>query len=145
MSATGIVAVLFVILFPWLAMILAERVALFKKLGSIVTCYIAGALLGNIGWEHGGEAIIKEIVDISIPIAIPLFIYSTDFMGWLRHSRATVISFLLCIVSVVFVTVMAVNPLPIIHPRGVANLRNARWCLHRRNAQPYCYWAKSGS
>ena len=107
MTATGIVAVLIVIFFPWLSMILAERVAFFRTIGSIVTCYAFGALLGNIGWQHGGEDIIKEIVDISIPIAIPLFIYSTDFMGWLKHSRSTVISFCLCIMSVVIVTTIA--------------------------------------
>lgn len=107
MGISAIIAVLLVIFFPWFAMTLEKKVSFFKKIGAIVTCYIFGALLGNIGWTHGGEPIIKEIVDITIPIAIPLFIYSTDFLGWVRHSKSAVISFLLCILSVVIVTVIA--------------------------------------
>jgi hypothetical protein len=87
MSATGIVAIIIVLFFPWLAMVLKDKVSVFDKIGPIVMCYAFGALMGNIGWSHGAEAIIKEITELSIPIAIPLFIYGTDFLGWLRHSK----------------------------------------------------------
>jgi uncharacterized membrane protein len=105
MSATGIVAIIIVLFFPWLAMVLKDKVSVFDKIGPIVMCYAFGALMGNIGWSHGAEAIIKEITELSIPIAIPLFIYGTDFLGWLRHSKKTVISFLLCILSVTIISI----------------------------------------
>lgn len=104
-----IIAVFIVVLFPWLALYLENNFTLFKKIGAIVICYAAGMLLGNIGIEHGAEEILKNIVDVSIPLAIPLFIYGTDFMGWLRHSKDTVVGYTICIISAAVVcTVLGV-------------------------------------
>ena len=107
MTATGILVVLIIIFFPWLAMVLENKVSFFKKIGAIVTCYAFGALLGNSGWDHGGQGLVEEVMNISIPLAIPLFIYGTDFMFWLKNSRTTVISFGLCIFSVMVTTFSA--------------------------------------
>lgn len=107
MTSSGIIVAIIIVLFPWLAMVLENKIAFFKKIGAIVTCYAFGALLGNIGWDHGGQKIVEEIMNISIPLAIPLFIYGTDFVAWLTHSKSTVISFILCIISVMVLTVVA--------------------------------------
>lgn len=107
MTFSGILVVLIILLFPWLAMVLEKNVTFFKKIGAIVTCYAFGAILGNIGWDHGGGVLVEEVMNISIPLAIPLFIYGTDFIFWLTHSKSTVISFLLCILSVSIMTIGA--------------------------------------
>lgn len=86
--------------FPLLALFLESRFSLFKKLGSIVICYAVGIIIGNLGFDFTNSAPLKNLTDISIPIAIPLFIYGTDFLGWLRQSKKTVLAFSLCILSV---------------------------------------------
>ncbi len=88
------------ILFPAFALFLEKRFELCKKIGAIVICYAVGIFLGNSGIPLGSKAAIEEIVNVVIPIAIPLFIFRTDFIGWLKQSRSTVISYTVCITMV---------------------------------------------
>ena len=45
--------------------------------------------------------------EISVSLAIPILLFSSNFLGWLKHSRTTFISFFLGVVSVVFACVIA--------------------------------------
>ncbi len=81
-----------------------------KKLGflsPILLCYLTGAIIGNIGFVPFDKAISTSVSEIAVPIAIPLILFSTDFKGWFKLARKTVISFSLGIVSVTVAAILA--------------------------------------
>lgn len=44
-----VLLVLFFVLFPTLVIFLCNKYSFLDKIGAVVVCYIAGALVGNIG------------------------------------------------------------------------------------------------
>ncbi len=91
--------------FPAIAFIL-NRWKIFRWLGPVVLCYLFGIVLGNIPGLQLEEELSKNIAGVSILIAIPLLLFSTDFLGWIRHARLAVISFCLAIFSVILVSLL---------------------------------------
>lgn len=103
MTAVNVMAVVLAFVFPWVANSLSRKYSFFEKLGPIVICYLFGIIIGNIGLGYDASSL-KNVADAVVPLSIPLFIFGVDFLGWLKHSKQTVISFILVIISVFIVT-----------------------------------------
>jgi uncharacterized membrane protein len=71
--------------------------------GPVVISYGFGLLLGNLRPFPLDVGISLGLGGLSVALAIPLLLFSVDLAGWLRLARATVVSFLLCVVSVLLV------------------------------------------
>lgn len=104
--AAKIILVFFYFLFPVLVIWLGERYSFIRKIGSIVICYIVGLLLGNIGiLPEGIEKMNDMITSITIPLAIPLLLFSEDIRKWIRMAKTTFLSLVLGLISVTVIII----------------------------------------
>jgi len=81
-----------------------------KKLGfisPILLCYVVGILLGNQGLIPIDKQLAFSLSEITIPIAIPLILFSTDFKRWLKLAPKTILSFILVAISAILSAVLA--------------------------------------
>ena len=85
---------------PALAMWGARHVKVLDWVGPVVLCYLVGILWANIPALPVDRAISNALAMGTVPLAIPLLLFSMDFRGWLRLAKKTVVSFLLAVVSV---------------------------------------------
>ncbi|AYV56243.1 DUF819 family protein [Leptospira kmetyi] len=103
-----ILLTLFILLFPWLAIRLAQRFKVLGILGAVSLCYIAGIALGNLipsSWIH--QQVPLTIADITIPLAIPLLLSSTDFRKGFGEAKQALFSFFLSAVAVAISSALA--------------------------------------
>ncbi|QDG50606.1 DUF819 family protein [Persicimonas caeni] len=92
--------ILYFVAIPLVAIELAKRYRLFEVLNPVVFCYLAGiALVNSPVFEVHAETA-KIATEASIPLAIPLVLFSSDFRAWLSQSRPAVISFVCTVVAV---------------------------------------------
>jgi len=86
---------------------LSSRMELLKKLGPIVICYGAGLLMANVPGIPVDAALSNRFVQVTVPLAIVLLLFPTDFIHWLRHAGKAILSFGFCIVAVVISSIAA--------------------------------------
>jgi uncharacterized membrane protein len=97
------IAILFAA-FPALLVYLCYRFAAFRKIGTVLLCYIAGMIVGNIGVLPAGFAPVQStMADMSVAIALPLLLFSLDVRKWFRVAGKGMLCMLLAVVSIVIV------------------------------------------
>jgi len=102
-----ILLVAFYLLFPVLVIWLGHNYSIIRKIASIVICYIAGLVVGNIGiLPDGLESMHDILTSLTVPLAIPLLLFSEDIRKWIKMARQTFISLLLGILSVTIMVVI---------------------------------------
>ncbi|BDA79055.1 hypothetical protein LPTSP3_g19850 [Leptospira kobayashii] len=105
--------------FPKIAYLLANRYRFFKILGPVILCYAAGILIGNIFPSGFWPGKIPELVaDLSIPLAIPLLLASTDFLYGIKNTKTALISFALSSLAVAISTLLVARFLGYLHPES---------------------------
>jgi uncharacterized membrane protein len=104
--AGKILLVLFYFLFPVLVIYLGSRFSLIKKIGSIVICYAVGLLIGNLNILPDDIYGLQDILtSITIPLAIPLLLFSENVRRVIKMARTTFFSLILGLVSVIIMVV----------------------------------------
>jgi uncharacterized membrane protein len=102
---------LFVILATFLlplAIMKAEaRIKLIGWLSPVVCCYAVGIILGNALGNFWNQNFARTISEVSVLLALPLLLFSTDLLGWLKLAKTTLISFGLVILSVMICSLVA--------------------------------------
>jgi uncharacterized membrane protein len=71
-----------------------------------VCCYVLGIIFANIPGIAVSSAISKMATEASVPLAIPLLLFGTHFVKWFRLAKSTVLSFVLIVVTVCFVSIV---------------------------------------
>ena len=104
---SNIIQFSFIIFFPAFTIFLGNRYRIFKWLSPIVLCYLTGIIIGNLGFLHLNKDMLSFITWVSVCLAIPILLFSSNFMKWLKHSRLTFLSFTLGIVGVVLSSALA--------------------------------------
>jgi uncharacterized membrane protein len=90
----------FCFLCPVLIIYLTWRSKIAARIGSVLMAYIAGLILGNSGLLQDNAAQVQELItEITIPIALPLLLFSMNIRKWVAHIRTTFISLLLGVIS----------------------------------------------
>jgi len=93
--------------FPALAIYGTNRNKVLEWLSPVVLCYLFGIGLGNLpGWTPDTD-LATTSTEITVLLAIPLLLFSTDFPKWLRMAPKTVLSFSLAALSVMVVAAAA--------------------------------------
>lgn len=103
------ILVIFYVFGPLLVLHLCHRYRFVNKIGAIVIAYALGFILGNIGILDKIAGVSKAqdlITTISIPLAIPLLLFSTDIRKWVRMAGKTLLSLVFALVAAV-ITVTA--------------------------------------
>jgi uncharacterized membrane protein len=100
--------ILFVVLFPIVLLYLKERVAFMATWSTLIVCYIAGLLLGNIGiLPQSATGLLDTVSSVAVAISIPLLLFSVDVKKWKELSGGAILAFLLAAISVSLVAGIA--------------------------------------
>ncbi|MBP7962457.1 MAG: DUF819 family protein [Caldilineaceae bacterium] len=85
---------------PLLAITLAHRVKALSWLSPVLLAYLFGMVLANTPGLPVDAGLSDTFTQATVPLAIPLLLFSTDFVGWVRYARSAVVSFVIACVSV---------------------------------------------
>ncbi len=92
---------------PVLTLWLEPKSKVIRFLSPVVICYVVGMLFGNQPWVHFSNQVSLITSDVTVAMAIPLLLFSVDIIAWMRLAKNTVLSFFLCMVSVMVVGAIA--------------------------------------
>jgi len=104
-----IALVLFYLLSPLLILKLCHRYRFVNKVGAIVIAYVIGFVIGNIKvlpFIPGYETVLEMLTKLTVPIAIPLLLFSMDARKWPQIAGKTMLSMLFALIAVT-ITVFA--------------------------------------
>ncbi|HPX05767.1 MAG TPA: DUF819 family protein [Tenuifilaceae bacterium] len=102
-----VILAIFYVFAPMLILHLAHKYPFVNKLGAVFVAYFFGLILGNIGILPEGSVKVQDLMTtITIPLAIPLLLFSSNFKQWGKVARVTFISLFIGIFSVVLVVVL---------------------------------------
>lgn len=102
-----IISILLMVLLPVAVTLLEKRIKLIEWLSPVVCCYAIGIGLGNGLGEFWDQPIARSISEITVMLALPLLLFSTDLIGWVKLAKSTLISFALVLFSIVVVSLIA--------------------------------------
>ncbi len=97
------------LLFPLLIIAIFKRKAWMQRCGTVVAAYIAGLLMALTGLTHLEPDSMEEMVfeqwqtmimNIAVPIAIPLMLFKCDFLLWTKALPKTIIAIATGVLSV---------------------------------------------
>jgi len=102
-----ILLILFYVLAPALIIWLCKRFSWLGKLGSVAIAYAFGLILGNIGiLPEGSDSWQDLMTTITIPLALPLLLFSLHVTRWFRMAGKTLLSMLIALVSVILMVAL---------------------------------------
>src|SRR5210317_1420860 len=85
METPYIALIVLFVLTPILVIYLEGRYSILKKIGAVLICYGVGLIVGNMGvLPVGAEKYQNLLTDISIPLALPLILFSLDVKSWFK-------------------------------------------------------------
>lgn len=87
---------------PLAILSLCRKSAFFGKVGEVLIAYAIGMLIGNTGlFDAPGAGSLQEVfISASIPLAIPLMLFSSESGKWLSMAKPALISFCLAVAAV---------------------------------------------
>ncbi len=97
----------FIFLFPALTIYLEKHYKAFKLLSPILLCYVAGIITGNIPFINLDKKMLTLITEVSISLVIPLLLFSSNFIKWLKQAKNTILSFFLGVTGVIISAILA--------------------------------------
>ena len=102
------IIIAFYFIFPLIVIRLINKYNFLNRIGSIVIVYIVGIIIGNIGVLPPDILKTQDLITrITIPLAIPLLIFSFDISKWLRLAKSTFISLIITIFSVISIVIIS--------------------------------------
>lgn len=102
MTVSSIVILLLYILLPAVAIVLCKKYQLLNRLGTVVLCYVFGLVLGALGFSNDDFHNIQEVLmSISVPLAIPLLLFSSNVREWRKLAIQPLFSLLFAMIAVV--------------------------------------------
>ncbi len=95
-----VLLILFYIFTPFLILYFCKRYSVIRKVGSILIAYIFGLIIGNIGVLPENSFKVQDMINtITIPLALPLLLFSLNIKTWFKMAGKTALSLLLAIIS----------------------------------------------
>jgi uncharacterized membrane protein len=106
MVAGKITLFIFYFFAPALILWACQKYSLLNKIGAIIIAYIIGLIIGTAGILPSWAEEVQNIVNmLTIPLAIPLLLFSCNFKSWLKLAGKTFLALLIAIFSVVVVVI----------------------------------------
>ena len=107
METSTIILLLFFILTPVLIIYLEGRYTVVKKIGAVMICYGLGIILGNTGILPDSFDRYQDILTTAtVPVALPLILFSLNVRKWLVHARSALLSLALGLFTVILMIVV---------------------------------------
>ncbi len=103
----AILLILFYLFFPAVIIYFSEKFTIIEKIGTVVIAYIFGLILGNSGLISPESKVIQDTVAfITIPLALPLLLFSSDIKAWIKLAPKTLLATLLAIIGLVAIIII---------------------------------------
>jgi uncharacterized membrane protein len=94
--------ILFYTLCPLIILYLTWRSSVAARIGSVLIAYVAGLILGNSGLLPENSAEVQDLMtSITIPLALPLLLFSLNIRQWVKNVSDTFVSLILGIFSLI--------------------------------------------
>jgi len=105
MAVEEILLIAFYLFSPLLILHLCDRFSVLRKVGAVIIAYFVGILFGSaeIFEPESISGIQDAVINISVSIAIPLLLFSSDLKKTLLLARKTIISLLIALLVVAVV------------------------------------------
>ncbi|WP_319479245.1 DUF819 family protein [uncultured Draconibacterium sp.] len=98
--------ILFVIT-PVVVIYLEGKFSILKKIGAVLICYGVGLIIGNMGvLPPGAEKYQNMLTDITIPLALPLILFSVDVRSWFKMARSAFLALATGLISVLLIVII---------------------------------------
>lgn len=89
---------------PVLALWLVHRQAWAARVGTIVLCYGAGLLVGNLGLlPEAAAPVQKTLSEVTIALGLPMILFTVDLRAWSRIAGRALLSMALATLAVIVV------------------------------------------
>ena len=125
-----IIAIAIYLLFPIIIVSAFHKWKILQKIGTVILAYAVGiimSLTGFVTFEPGTadaatfESIQKLIMNISVPLAIPLMLFNCDFKLWTRALPKTILAL---VGGIIAITVAVISGFFIFRNSGVNDIEN---------------------
>ncbi len=125
-----IIAIAIYLLFPIIIVSAFHKWKILQKIGTVILAYAVGiimSLTGFVTFEPGPadaatfESIQKLIMNISVPLAIPLMLFNCDFKLWTRALPKTILAL---VGGIIAITVAVISGFFIFRNTGVNDITN---------------------
>lgn len=101
-----ILLIAFYILTPFLILYACHRLSILRRLGAILIAYGVGIIAGATGLLPDNAAEIQEIIaTITIPLALPLMLFSSNVKSWIKLAGNTMKSLVIALFAVIVAVV----------------------------------------
>lgn len=92
---------------PALLLYIGNSYSFITKVSPILICYVLGLFIGNSGLlPEGADGIQSSLTDVSIALALPMLLFSTNISEWRRLAGKAILSMILASVSVLIIAVL---------------------------------------
>ncbi|RMG26520.1 MAG: DUF819 family protein [Bacteroidetes bacterium] len=99
-SLAALAVQLFLLLaIPWGLKRMARRWKLIQWLSPVFFCYVTGIVWGNLPMGRPDAGLIHLVVQLCVPLAIPILLFPTHIPSWLRMAPGVLLSFALWVVA----------------------------------------------
>ena len=102
MDHKHIILILFFVIAPVIIIYFEGKFSVVKKIGAVLICYGIGLIIGNIGiLPEGAEKYQNLLSMVTVPLALPLILFSMDVKKWFKMAGAAITSLLIGVFTVV--------------------------------------------
>jgi Predicted integral membrane protein len=97
----NLVLIVFYLVTPAVILYSCKKISFLDKFGAVGIAYVLGLVLGNIGiLNHDAKNIQETLTTITIPLSLPLLLFSINLKQWSRLAGKTILSMVLGIVAI---------------------------------------------
>jgi uncharacterized membrane protein len=101
------------IITPAIVLWLCRKIKILNKIGPVLLLYLIGIILGNLGLVADSAFKVQDlIVTLIIPLAIPMMLFSCNFLQWnIKNAVLTLITGIIAVVVAIFAGYFIFKPL----------------------------------
>ena len=93
MTSSMILLIIFFIFMPLVILFLEKHFVIVRKVGAVLVCYGLGLIIGNLRiLPDGVEKYQEWLMNITIPVALPLILFSLNVRSWLKMAGSAMLS-----------------------------------------------------
>ena len=95
------ILVAFFLVSPAIILYSCKKISFLDKFGAVGIAYVVGLILGNTGLLNSNSKVIQDLITtITIPLSLPLLLFSINLKQWASLAGRTILSMVLGIVAI---------------------------------------------
>jgi len=107
METPFLALIILFIITPIVVIYLEGRFSILKKIGAVLICYGVGLIIGNMDvLPVGAEKYQNMLTEITIPLSLPLILFSIDVKSWFKMARSAFWALITGLISVLTVIII---------------------------------------